>query len=430
MTKSVFKKLTILIFSAIFIKGLGFFFKIYLSKVAGAEGCGLYQLVLSVYALMASISSFGISQTLSRLVAYNEKYAKRILRTALIMTGVISALAFLIVFINAEYIGITILKDSRVVNSLKIVAFSFPAIAVFSSVAGYFNGLTKVKFASDGQIIEQIIRILFVMLFLKKAVASGLENGMIVLSIGIVLGEYISAMYIFFSFLLFSKNKKDAYTKRYFIKDILKISIPIASGGYISSFLHTVENILLKEKLVLFGFTNSGSVSILGLAKGMAAPIIFFPALITNAVTILTLPQISKEQSRHNYKNIKRITKNTLFVCSFTGVISAFLFTVFGDEICYFLYKNYDCAAFVRAMSISLPFIFFNITASGVLNGMGKHFLVMGENIFISLVKLLLVVLLVSKIGIKGYFIALLFSEMIGFITCFILIYNYIYKKY
>ena len=37
----------------------------------------------------------------------------------------------------------------------------------------------------------------------------------------------------------------------------------------------------------------------------MAAPIIFFPALITNAVSILTLPKISKEQSLCNYKKIK-----------------------------------------------------------------------------------------------------------------------------
>ena len=100
MSKSVFKKMATLIFSALFIKGLGFYFKIYLSKVTGAEGVGLYHLVLSVYALMASISSFGISQTLSRLIAYNEKYSKRILKTAIIVTGVISTSVFLTVFLN------------------------------------------------------------------------------------------------------------------------------------------------------------------------------------------------------------------------------------------------------------------------------------------------------------------------------------------
>ena len=430
MSKSVLKKMATLIFSALFIKGLGFYFKIYLSKVAGAEGVGLYHLVLSVYALMASISSFGISQTLSRLIAYNEKYSKRILKTAIIMTGVISTSVFLTVFLNAEYIGINILKDSRVIKSIKIVAFSFPAIAIFSSVAGYFNGLTKVKYASNGQIIEQIIRILFVMLFLKKGMQSGIESGMLVLSFGIVLGEYISAMYIFFSYIIFSRNKKDAYTKRYFIKDILKISIPVSSGGYISSFLHTVENIVLREKLVLSGLTNTQSVSVLGLAKGMAAPIIFFPALITNAVSILTLPKISKEQSLCNYKKIKRITKKALCICFFTGLISAFVFKANAEKICFFLYSSYDCTVFVKNMSLALPFMFFNITASGILNGIGKHFLVLGENLLINLTKLLMIIIFVGKIGIKGYFFALFFSEFLGFIMYFMLIYKHIYKKY
>ena len=69
MRKSLIKKISGLICSSVMIKGLGFLFRIYLSKTAGAEGCGLYHLVLSVYTFGAGLASIGMNQTVARLVS-------------------------------------------------------------------------------------------------------------------------------------------------------------------------------------------------------------------------------------------------------------------------------------------------------------------------------------------------------------------------
>ena len=110
MRKSLIKKISGLIFSSVMIKGLGFLFRIYLSKAAGAEGCGLYHLVLSVYTFGAGLASFGMSQTVSRLVSKNTNNAKKILRTALIITGVVSLFVTGVFFIFGEYISYMLLK--------------------------------------------------------------------------------------------------------------------------------------------------------------------------------------------------------------------------------------------------------------------------------------------------------------------------------
>ena len=65
-----------LIFGTILLTGsglicrlIGFLYRIFLSKAIGAEGMGIYQLILPIYYLSYAISTAGIQTSLSRLVA-------------------------------------------------------------------------------------------------------------------------------------------------------------------------------------------------------------------------------------------------------------------------------------------------------------------------------------------------------------------------
>lgn len=50
-------------------KGIGMLFRLYLSVRIGAEGMGLYQLVMSVYTLFSAFATAGFTVAVSRLVA-------------------------------------------------------------------------------------------------------------------------------------------------------------------------------------------------------------------------------------------------------------------------------------------------------------------------------------------------------------------------
>ena len=48
---------------------IGFFYRIFLSRIIGAEGLGIYQLIFPVFALCIAFSSSGIQTAVSRFVA-------------------------------------------------------------------------------------------------------------------------------------------------------------------------------------------------------------------------------------------------------------------------------------------------------------------------------------------------------------------------
>lgn len=427
MRKALIKKLSALVISSVVIKGLGFLFRIYLSRTAGAEGCGLYHLVLSVYTFGAGLASFGMSQTVSKLVSKNPGHSDKILRTALTVTGAVSLLVTVIFFNFSEYISEMLLKDLRTLKSIKAVVITFPAIGAFSALSGYFNGLLKVGYPARGNLFEQITRTVFLILFAERGFALGLEQGIFTVTIGIIAGEFISTLYLLFAYKNTKASVKNNYTKTGFFGEIIKNALPIAAGGYIGSFLHTLENILLPAKLVSSGLENSAGVSVLGLIKGMASPLVFFPGIIIGAICVLTLPEISKASG--NSKNLERKAKTVLISSFLTGIFSLFFFLLFSVPLTRSIYGSDDSAFYVRAISLSLPFLFVSMSGASILNGIGKQNFTLVTGMLSGLIKLSGIIFFVPRFGINGYLFFFVLSEICGFLMTCILIWHTIYKK-
>lgn len=70
---------------------LGFVYRIYMSNLIGAEGMGLYQLIFPIYLLAWTISSSGISLSVSKYVAQEnaKEYGNsaRILKASVILSA-------------------------------------------------------------------------------------------------------------------------------------------------------------------------------------------------------------------------------------------------------------------------------------------------------------------------------------------------------
>ena len=91
---SIIKGAVILTIAGIITRILGFAYRIYMSNIIGAEGMGLYQLVLPIYTLAWSIACSGFTTTVSKLIA--EEAAKkeygnisRLLKLSVVITTLI-----------------------------------------------------------------------------------------------------------------------------------------------------------------------------------------------------------------------------------------------------------------------------------------------------------------------------------------------------
>ena len=121
----------LLSFSGLLCRGIGFFYRLFISQAFGEEAMGIFQLTSPILMLAFSLTCAGIQSAISRYTASsvgikNETLAKKFLITGCILSFCLSSLYSIIIYGQAENISIYILKEHRCAPLLRICSFSFP----------------------------------------------------------------------------------------------------------------------------------------------------------------------------------------------------------------------------------------------------------------------------------------------------------------
>ncbi|MBQ3141128.1 MAG: oligosaccharide flippase family protein, partial [Clostridia bacterium] len=155
---------TILSASSVLMRSIGVFFSVFISNRIGADGVGLYTLIMSVYSFAVTLATSGVNTASTRLVA--EELAKgpagnsrKAMRACLLYALGFGTLTLALLFFGAELIGTRLLDDVRTVRSLQALSLSMPAIAVSSALSGYFLAVRRVLKSASSQLLEQLLKI-------------------------------------------------------------------------------------------------------------------------------------------------------------------------------------------------------------------------------------------------------------------------------
>ncbi|GKX31438.1 stage V sporulation protein B [Vallitalea longa] len=417
---SVIKGTIILTIAALITRILGFANRIYLSNLIGAEGMGLYQLVFPIYMICYTICCSGIFTAVSKLVAEekaknNNSNLKRIIRASSIIAFTLSIILMLILIFNADLISSKLINEPRTALAIKIMALSIPFTAIMSCIKGYFYGLKYPTVPALSQILEQITRITIIYLLSSLFIPKGLTYACAMAIIGMVGGEIISfaTVAIAYKFNSLKKNSKKPQSYYIILKKISAIAVPITSNRLITTILTSIETILIPTQLQLFGFTHSEALSTYGILTGMALPLILFPSVFTNSISLMLLPTVSAASANKNKKMINFTTTKTMKFTILIGIISTFLFLSYGKTLGVIVYQEEYVGILLTILAWLCPFIYLQTTLGSILNGLNKQLIVFRNNIIGLSIRIAFIFILIPMYGLKGYLWGLLSSFVI-----------------
>lgn len=398
---------------------IAMFFRVYLSKKIGPEGIGLYQLIFSIFAFAATLSSSGNFLTITRLVTdflakKQDNNVKNVMRCCIVLGLFTSAIASIFMFFCADFIGTSVLRDRRAILSLKILAPVLPFTAVSSCFRGYFYAVRKIINTATDQIIEQVTCIIVFFILIDKFTSLGLEFSCAALAIGLVFGEIVACLYSYMMYVSDARPVRYSPPCKYHIfTKIFSVFLPATAVSSLGTAMMATENILIPTGLKKFGTSPEQSLFTYGMIIGMAFPIIAFPGVFLLSISALLIPEISHASALNSNQSISFMVESVFKATLIFSVMVTGICFFFSDDLSMMIYNTHVCGRYIHILSPLIPLIYLDKVVDGILKGLNQQIYNLWYNIIDFIVRLSIIVMLLPTLGIKGLIIMLFVSSIL-----------------
>jgi len=387
---------------------IGFLIRPLLARWLGAEGLGLYSIILTVYSIGLIFASFGLPMTLTKYIAQyktEDKELSRIASSGLMISTIFGIAVGIILYFLSGYIA-DFFSMPELVNLIKLLAFVFPFAALRDSQIGILNGLRVMKRYAVLMVSQQIVMVFSIIGFLIFGFGvKGTVMGIIFSSIVVVfLGQFLIKNFI----------KLDSTE---FIKNVKRL---VPFGGKIG-MINSINLISTKLDIIFIGyFLTATDVGYYSVALALSRFFWFIP----QSVARITYPVTSEYWHKKEYDVIQKILtkamKFSTLILLTIGLAVAFL----AEDIISTLFGNNFIYATAPLLILLIGTIVRGGTSQpigGSLSAINRPDLPLKMAILMIAINAPLNFILIPKIGIIGAALATTISLLVGTIVSLLL---------
>ncbi|MBH83359.1 MAG: hypothetical protein CMP70_01625 [Flavobacteriales bacterium] len=415
LVKKIVGQSAVYFFGAVITVIVGFFFKVYLSRILGANALGIYSLGITTIGVLGIFLSFGYGNGLIRFVSKynaNQNYnnlLSYLTNTSIINLCVVLPISFLFYFFP-EIIADNVLKAPKLKEYVPLFGVMMFVNSFLILAEQTIRGLQEVK---KSTVINTFLRLPFkiglVVLFFNWG---WLLEGYIIAEI---LGSVLAFIFLIvlikrllprlYNFKRTNFNKEE---KQYSLNLLITNSV-LALGRH-------------GDKIVLVYFLSTFELGIYSVTLTIAA---FIPLVLTSVNSIFS-PIISQLHSQNKLKDLEhyfQLSGRYIFLLSFPLMVFIFIFSkpimsLFGND---FMQGSVLLSLIVigQLINVSMGSVGLMLQMTGLEKPMRDI------SIVTSLVSFLLYFVLISKWGLSGLGVVYIFNILLQNIAC-----TYVLNKY
>ena len=393
---------------------LGFFYRIFLSRTIGAEGLGIYNMVHPVYGICFALCGGSIQTALSQYIAAHESQGRKVFRTGLTISMVLSGILAFLICQYPAWIASHILIEPRCAPYLPVMGLSLPFASFHACANGYCYGAQRSRVPAFSQVAEQVVRMSLVFLIAGKWAAEGTEITVRLAVYGHLIGEIGAASFNLLCLGLFPpqcRNMERAEESSC-LMPLMTLALPLMGNRLILNLLAGAEAVWIPNRLQMSGLSDAEAFSVYGILTGMALPFILFPSAITNSIAVLLLPSVAKDQAEGRTESISGSVSMALRYSLYMGILCIGIFVLFGCPLGISVFKEEQAGHCMQILAWLCPFLYLAATMGSILNGLGCTRTTFLQSVAAMLLRLVFVVAGIPLFGIYGYLCGMLISEI------------------
>ncbi len=333
-------------------KVLGVIYVIPFYKIIGEQGGALYGYAYNIYNIFLIISSAGIPLAISKLTSEYEtlkEYDKKneMYNISKKFIYFFSLFSFLLCFLFAKPLAKLIIGNLTGGNTIedvcfviRCISFALLVVPLLSIYRGYLQGHKYIEASSKSQVIEQVVRIFFILVgsylcikvfHLKITYAVGIS----VFSCAI--GALISYIY------LIIKTKKTGIVKKFnnvtkkdkkeILIKIIGYCIPFIIINISNSIYNTTDMILIIKGLSKLGFTANDVETISSIFTTWGSKFVTVVKSFATGLTISLIPSLVNAYVSKDMKRANHYFNSSLKVLLYIITPLTIFLSIFSNEI-------------------------------------------------------------------------------------------------
>ena len=406
--------------TGLFSQVVGFVYRMFLSRLIGAETMGLYQLVMPAYSMLMSVTAVGLTVAVSTLSARyhalgDDGAVRHILRRALGGFFLLAVPLGVAVATLSDPISVYLLGDARTRLGVVLLVPCVLLTGVENLHKHCFYGIGRVHPPAAVETAEQLIRAGAVLGLLVVLLPRSAEETVGVIVLGMVLCEVCSACALT---LLFRRHwrqfppgpaREEVSRRRLFA-----IALPVGATSLLGTVLGCANSVLIPAKLVEGGMALPEAMSEFGVLCGMTLPLLGLPTGFIGALCLVMVPDLSRRTAQGDRRAAAGFLDRVMSATSLLMAPAMALLTVVGPAIGQAMFRDDRVGDLILPLAIGTLLGCWQSVLSGALNGLGLQSKAARNAILSDAVQLAFTFFAVPQWGLPGFAAGFVASGIVG----------------
>lgn len=410
----LFKNILILLISGAISKVIGMIGKITYTRIAGVNIVALYALITPTLMLIITVVQFSFPISISKLSAEGKYKNDDLLKNAYLVASFVNIILIIIISLSSKLIA-DMLHNKALYKAILSIIPIIPFVAISSIQRGFLHGKEDMMPAGISNIVEEVVKILLIIILLPIFVKKGNITAIICLILFNVITEIISIVIMKKTIKKkYISNSDKGIIKKNIIKDIISISLPTTSVRLISSVGFFLEPIILTNILLKTGYTLNYITLEYGIINSYIIPLLSVPSFFSISIASALLPNITKAYSNKRYKEFNSKLLKLMILSLIVGMICLIFIMIMPDKILTLIYNANYGINYIYLIGPFFLILYMQPTLSVAMQAMNKT-----NHLFIvSIVSIIIKYTILTISGLMGSGMnSLIYSIMTGIIV-------------
>ncbi|TCN24376.1 putative polysaccharide biosynthesis protein [Mesobacillus foraminis] len=399
MSSKLLRGTFILTLGTILSKVLGLFYVIPFYAIVGDQGTALYQYSYVPYTIFISIATAGVPLAVSKFISkYNalEEYAvgRKLFKSGILIMLASGIISFLIMYITAPGLAAMSIgsetKDAKisiedVTTVIRAVSFALIVVPVMSLVRGFFQGHQSMGPSAVSQVVEQLVRIIFVLggaFVVYKVMDGSLVSAVSVATFAAFIGALGSLAILGWywykrksnldKLLTEDKRTMDISLKEIY-KEILLYAAPFVFVGVANPLFQFIDQVTFSRAMASVGLKDQATAAF-SVLNFQTHKLVIIPVSLATAFSLTLVPSITKSFVENDRRSLNQQLDQTFQVLMYLTVPAVVGLSILAEPAFTVFYENKELGTeILRAYApVAILFALFSVTAA-ILQGINEQ---------------------------------------------------------